>query len=78
MGAETEPSEFDNLQSRGKSLGLHIERHHAFNPVAHNGDLYVQQRKAIYLFNGGVGNPPTLLQYATAEQVKQFLERESK
>jgi hypothetical protein len=79
MGIETEPSEFDHLQRRGKSLGLHVERHRVFDPSAPGGDLYVQQRRAIYNFEGGTGNPPSLLRYATAEQVRTFLsERVSK
>ena len=79
MGIETEPSEFAHLQRRGKSLGLHVERHRVFDPAANGGDLYVQQRKAIYNFEGGTGNPPSLLHYANAEQVHEFLlERESK
>jgi hypothetical protein len=80
MGVETEASELEHLQRRGKALGLHVERHRAaFDPVIHAGDLYIQERKAIYAFNGGVGNPPSLLHFATAEQVSAFLfERESK
>jgi hypothetical protein len=77
MGTETDQIEFDHLKRRGKALGLHVERHRVFDPAAHGGDLYVQERKAIYAFNGGQGNPPSLLRYATAEQVHNFLfERE--
>ncbi len=79
MAVETEPSEFDKLQRRGKALGLHVERHRVLDPSAQGGDLYVQQRRAIYNFEGGQGNPPSLMRYATADQVHQFLaERESK
>jgi hypothetical protein len=76
---ETEESELTNLQRRGKALGLHVERHRAFDPLIHAGDLYVQERRLRYAFNGGVGNPPSLRTHATAEEVSTYLfERESK
>jgi hypothetical protein len=81
MGVETKPSEFDNLKTQGKLLGLHVERHKSFDTTREgSGDLYVQQRKAIFQFEtGGTGNPPSLIRYATAEQVRSFLfEREAK
>ena len=81
MGTETEPTEFENLQRRGKLLGLRVDRHKSFDPITDNGgDLYLQQRKAIFQYEtGSTGNPPSLLKFATAEQVAAYLsEREAK
>ena len=80
MSAETDAAEFDRLKAIGKDLGLHVERHKVFDPLTHNGggDLYVQQRRAIFYYQGGKGNPPSLLRYATAERVREFLTERAK
>lgn len=79
MGAETPNGELEKLKRQGKQKGLHVERHRVFDPLSRGGDLYVQQRRAIYEFQGGIGNPPSLIRYATAEKVQQLLaEHENK
>ncbi len=79
MARETDQEEFDLLDKRAKALGYHLQRHKVFDPcMPYGGDLYIQRRKAIYEFEGGTGDPPSLLRYASAEQIHQFLfERES-
>lgn len=75
MSSETDAIEFDLLVKRGGALGLYVQRHKQYDPCAPGGDLYVQEQRGRFLRAGGVGNPPSLLRYATAEQVHEFLQR---
>jgi len=73
MTEETSAAELDRLKFMGKQIGLHVEQHKVFDRLSHRGDLYVQRRRAIFHFEGGRGNPPSLLRYASADEVKEFL-----
>jgi hypothetical protein len=73
MMAETDEISFDLLVKRGAALGLFVQRHRTYDPCAPGGDLYVMEQRGRWLRAGNTGNPPSLLRYADAETVHEFL-----
>ena len=71
--AETSDQDFDLLVMRGKALGLFVQRHRYYDPCRPGGDLYVTELKGRWLRMGKTGNPPSILKFATADTVSNFL-----
>jgi hypothetical protein len=71
MSAETSQMELDLLVRRAKANGMYVNRHKQWNPMSDDGgDLYLMPRKTFR-----DEKMPTVLKYATAEQVHQELAR---
>lgn len=75
MTTETDQITFDLLRARAANRGFHLQRHKVWDPCARGGDLYIMEQKARWLRGGNTGNPPSLMRYATAEQVSDFLRK---
>ena len=68
--------EFDLIVRKADALGFHVQRHRQWDPNREGGPLYVQHRRKFR-----EEHQDSLLRYATAEEVWQFLadrERELK
>jgi hypothetical protein len=69
MATETPEMEFDLLVRRARIVGMYVNRHRVWDPLSDNsGDLYLMERKTRQN-----PRPPSLLRYATAEQIADAL-----
>jgi hypothetical protein len=68
--AETDDIEFDLLRRRADEAGFFVQRHRDYDPCRGGGDLYLQEKRELRR-----DRMPSLLKYATADQIHEFLNR---
>jgi len=66
--AITDDVELGFLIKRANACGCFVQRHRVADPM--DGDLYLQERRS-----RGNPKPPSIVRYATADQVHAALER---
>lgn len=66
--AETSEMELGLLQRRARSMGFYCNKHREFDPARGTGDLYLMPAKRFR-----TERVPTLMSYATAEQIEDEL-----
>jgi hypothetical protein len=66
-------TELSVLQRKARPLGFHVAEHKQFDPCRGNGPYFVVPKRR----NKQEGYQPTLLRYATAQEVTDFLNREA-
>lgn len=70
---KTDVSELVVLQAKARLLGLYVGEHRTYDPCLPGGPYFVVPKRK----RGEDGTMPTLLKYATREDVENLLERES-
>jgi hypothetical protein len=67
---DDDPDTLFTLQNMARPLGYYVGVHNHFDPARGGGPFYLMERKAI----SGAERNPSLLRYATAERIEQFLQ----
>jgi len=70
MSAETPEIEFDLVVRRARDAGMYCNRHKNWSPLDSGGDLYLMPKR-----KHKDDKVPTILKFATCEQVHQELAR---
>lgn len=79
MATETSEMEFDLLARFAREAGFFVKREKLFDPARTGGDLFLQESdrasRAVSAKDGkqNVFIMPSLLRYATAEQIYQYI-----
>lgn len=73
MSTDDDDKEYWSLVDAGRRLGFFVGRHKFFDPAMGGGEFFVTRRRQ----QGDPKKLPTIMKYATAGEITDFLNREA-